>query len=145
MGDPPFFFATLLGLSALFTLTAALMLADALYQVVAGRPSLMSLRRFIRREVPATPHDCVVEGAATALRVTGFAFLVIPVGINAFITLMSPWNAPSPLADLPRSTSVVLMAGMLVSFVLALTSLVVSLALSLRIKFVPVDGEVRVR
>ncbi len=101
---------------ALFATTLAALLVDALYQIVMGKPSLIPLQRLIRRRVPASAQDCVVEGAAKAFLAVGLGIVNIPLGLYAAIVLITPWAEPSPLAQLPGSIFVGLTVGWVVCF-----------------------------
>lgn len=128
-----------LGALGLFLVVDVLLLADALYQVVLGRPSLLRLQRLIQRREPATTQDCVYEGASKAFTGVGLTTLVLPMAIVQLITLL----AATPLAYVPRQISLLLMAGWVGCFVLAMTCFVLGLALALRVKYVRVgDPEV---
>ena len=140
MADPGLVAASL-GTLALFVIFDGLLLADSLRQVLRGRPSLLPLQRWIRRE-PATTQDCIYEGAAKAFLGVGLTTIVLPMAVVELITLFSAPDAHVTLAYAPRPTSLLLTAGWAGLLALAMTAFVFGLALALRVKYVPVAREV---
>jgi hypothetical protein len=61
------------------------LITDALYQIIRGRPSFLPLERHVRKRVPATPNDCLVYGVSRLLIYVGMLLIQLPVLLIAYL------------------------------------------------------------
>jgi hypothetical protein len=59
-------------------LAFAVLISDAVYQIVKGRPSVLPFERALYKRVPATATDSVLQGAARLLIGVGLLILQAP-------------------------------------------------------------------
>lgn len=134
--------ASLLASSAVFGIVWVLLVADAAYQIVFARPSFLPLERLIRRRVPASAMDCVVQGASKAMIAVGVVLAYGPIVANGLLTLLSSPSRPmEPLAQMPRVAFFVLTIGWVGGFVLGVACFAIALALALRVKYARVAAQ----
>ncbi len=96
MNQPTFFW---LGIAA-FALGAAILMLRGLEQISSGHTSWLSVNRWFRNRVPATPADSVLQGAGTALYAASLLFFGSVAPIMNFI-----------VADLPQVRAALLPLG----------------------------------
>jgi hypothetical protein len=64
--------------AATIGLLLAVLSADAVNQIVRARPSFLPFERALRKRVPATAADCVLQGAARLLSAAGMLIVQLP-------------------------------------------------------------------
>jgi hypothetical protein len=138
-----------LGLAAVFLVFVVLngtLLTSGAYQVVTGKPSLLTrIVASIRMRLPATPADCVLHGAAQVLQAVGLFVGMAPVMLPVVASTSELLGAPQlpALSHWPALASAFL-AYALTSLVIAIVCAGVSYALNVRVKYVIDDGSIKV-
>jgi hypothetical protein len=134
-----------LALAVVFVALNGMVLASGVYQVITGNPSLLvRIVASIRSRLPATPNDCILQGAGQVLQSVGLFVGLGPVILPAVASASELFGAPQlpPLAHWPGLVFVAL-AYALVSLIIAIVCLGVSLALSLRVRYVTDEGTIK--
>jgi len=137
--------AGLVALVMLFGMVNSLQLASGAFQVLSGRPSLLTrVAASIRMRLPATPTDCVLHGAGQVLQAAGLFVGIGPLLLPAIATMSEFLGGPqmSPLGRWPTLAFAFLVYAV-GSLAVAITCVVVSYALSLRVRYVIDDGAIR--
>lgn len=133
-------------LFGLFVVVNGIFLASGAYQVLTGKPSLLiRIVASIRMRLPATPTDCVLQGAAQVFQAVGLFVGMTPMILPAITSTSDLWGGPQlpPLSHWP-ALAFVFFAYALMALIIAIACFVVSLGLSLRVKYVIDDGAVKV-
>lgn len=73
-----------------------ILISDALYQIVQGKPSVIPFERVLRKRAPATPADCVLQGVAKLLIYVGVLLIQLPLFAVAFLTASGSPGASQP-------------------------------------------------
>jgi hypothetical protein len=129
-----------------FVVVNGILLTSGAYQVVTGKPSLLTrIVASIRMRLPATPADCVLQGAAQVLQAVGLFVGMAPVMLPVVASTSELLGAPQlpALSRWPALASAFL-AYALTSLVIAIVCAGVSFALNLRVKYVIDDGSIKV-
>jgi hypothetical protein len=137
---------------ALFVVLDCILLASGAYQVLTGKPSLLvRIVASIRMRLPASPGDCVLQGSAQVLQAVGLFVVLVPSMLPAVASTSELLGAPQlpALSHLPALSywpelRFAFLAYVLGSLVIGIVCMVVSYALSIRVKYVVDDGAIKV-
>ena len=69
----------------------AVLISDAVYQIVSGRPSFLPVERRLFKRVPGTPADCQLQGAG---KLTVYVALLLIQLEGLLIWFLSAYGAP---------------------------------------------------
>jgi len=136
----------LAALFLVFVVVNGILLTSGAYQVVTGKPSLLTrIVASIRMRLPATPADCVLQGAAQVLQAVGLFVGMAPIVLPLVANTSDLWGGPQlpALSRLP-ALAIAFFAYVLAALIIAIVCAVVSFALSLRVKYMIDDGSVKV-
>jgi len=136
----------LAALFLVFVVVNGILLTSGAYQVVTGKPSLLTrIVASIRMRLPATPADCVLQGAAQVLQAVGLFVGMAPIVLPLVANTSDLWGGPQlpALSRLP-ALATAFFAYVLAALIIAIVCAVVSFALSLRVKYMIDDGSVKV-
>jgi hypothetical protein len=85
------------GVVILFALVLdAILIPDALYQIASGRPSFLPFERMLRKRVPATPTDCLLQGTSKLLIYVGVLLVQLPLFGISYLTASGSPLGPQP-------------------------------------------------
>ena len=130
----------------MFLVLDGILLTSGAYQVLTGRPSLLvRIVASIRMRLPATPVDCVLQGAAQVLQAVGLFVGMSPMLLPLVANTSNLWGGPQlpPLSHWP-ALATAYFAYAAAALIMAIACAVASLALSLRVKYMIDDGSVKV-
>lgn len=62
-----------------------ILISDALYQIVNGKPSFLPFERMLRKRVPATPTDGLLQGVSKLLVYIGVLLVQLPLFATSYL------------------------------------------------------------
>src|SRR6266849_34494 len=84
------------GVVILFALVlVGILIADALYQIVKGQPSFLPFERMLRKRVPATPTDGLLQGVSKLLIYIGDLLVQLPLFAITYLGPGDLWARPA--------------------------------------------------
>jgi len=108
------------GLIGLVVVLDLVLISDAAYQIVTEKPSYLGFERALFKRVPATPDDCLLQGAGKLLTSVGILLLQVP---GFAITLLNALGEATPGERwITKAMALVLMACAFLLLFLAVSS-----------------------
>jgi hypothetical protein len=117
----------------LVLLLDGVLISDALYQILQGKPSFLPLERLVRKRVPATPPDCIVYGVSRLLIYVGMLLVQLPLFL---ITNLGPVGL-----QLQHALGLTLMVSAGISLALVVSAAIIEA----RVHFTPLGSAVSER
>lgn len=104
---------------ALALLLDGILIADAAYQILRERPGFLPFDRMLRKRVPATPQDCLLQGAGKLLASVGILIVQVPMFLISILIASGWWQG-----DLfgRKAISLVLMASAVLTLFLVVSA-----------------------
>lgn len=72
------------------------LIGDALYQIAGGKPSFLPFERTLRKRVPATPTDSLLQGVGKLLIYVGVLLVQLPLFGISYLTASGSPLGPQP-------------------------------------------------
>jgi hypothetical protein len=68
-----------------------ILIPEAVYQITERRPGFVPLERMLRKRIPATAEDCVLQGVAKLMTSMGILILLLPIFLTTILNA-SGWQ-----------------------------------------------------
>lgn len=73
-----------------------LLISDAVYQIVKGKPSFLPFERLLFKRVPATAEDCLLQGAGKLLAYIAILIVQVPLFLIFSLSASGLPGGPQP-------------------------------------------------